>query len=78
MPAKDFMEVAKKVYANNYMHFLAKTIGLTVWGAPLGLGANLRMAGGRNYMYVKSSVIQTWCKTHLKAKVDAGGYISYG
>jgi len=72
--------IRTKILPNTYMKALAKAAGITMHGAPPGMGANLRAVGSRNYMYVDQSTYALeykWYADVLGLKPDATGYFAY-
>lgn len=65
---------------NTYMAAMARLVGIAVWGAPLGMGANLRAVGSRNYMFVDQSTYSLefkWFQDELGLAPDPTGYIAF-
>ncbi len=69
-----------QILKNSYMTMMAQAAGITVYGAPPGMGANLKMAGGRNYMFVDQSSYAKefkWYKDALGLEPDESGHFAY-
>ncbi len=72
--------VRDKILPNTYMKAFADATGITMHGAPPGMGANLRAVGSRNYMYVDQSTYSLeykWYKSALGLTPDSTGYFAY-
>ena len=72
--------VRTKILPGTYMKALATAAGITMYGAPPGMGANLRAVGSRNYMYVDQSTYALeykWYADALGLKPDVTGYFAY-
>ncbi len=70
----------KNILPDTYMKQLAKTVGITMYGAPPGMGASLRAVGARNYMFVDQSVYKleyAWYKSAIGLVPDETGYFPY-
>ena len=64
----------------SYMGLLSGASGVGVWGAPLGLGANLHSVGKRNYMHIEPSSFPTeykWFKDEFSMTPDDSGYLEF-
>jgi hypothetical protein len=73
-------EFRARVLPDAYMSRLAAAVGLTVFGAPPGVGSNLARVGKKDYMYVNQAVHATilqWCEDALGLKRDLSGHIAY-
>lgn len=73
-------ELLEDVIGNSYMTKLARTAGITVYGAPPGMGSNLKRVGKRYYMFVKPRVFALeyrWFKDVLGLDADISGHFGY-
>lgn len=75
---KNFFRV--RLLPETYMGQMAMTAGITVYGAPPGMGADLRAVGKKNYMFVNQSVYRLeygWYKDALGLEPDESGHIPF-
>lgn len=73
-------EFRNEVIADSYMKRFADAVGLPVYGAPPGAGANLHSIGSKNYMYVDQSIYATmlkWYEDALGLARDEMGHLRY-
>ncbi len=69
-----------RILKETYMAKMADATGITVYGAPPGMGANLRNVGRRNYMFVSQSDYRLeyqWFKDALGLEPDESGYFPF-
>ncbi len=75
---KDYFVVS--ILPQTYMGQMARAAGITVYGAPPGMGADLRAVGKKNYMFVNQSVYRLeygWYKDALGLVPDESGHIPF-
>ena len=69
-----------QIIDDSYMRRLGDAVGLPVYGAPPGAGANLHSIGSKNYMYVDQSIYSTmlkWYEDALGLQRDEMGHLRY-
>lgn len=75
---KDYFVVS--ILPQTYMGQMAMAAGITVYGAPPGMGADLRSVGKKNYMFVNQStygVEYGWYDDALSLLPDESGHIPF-
>lgn len=78
--AEQIKQYFVNVFPESYMGKMASAIGLSIYGAPPGMGANLRSVGKRDYMYVDKNIYKKsfqWLDAEFGLNADDLGYISY-
>lgn len=73
-------EFRDTVIGDSYMARLGRAAGITVYGAPPGMGASLKRVGKRYYMFVKSDVFALeyrWYASALGLRADLSGHFAY-
>ena len=68
------------ILGDSYMARLGRAAGITVYGAPPGMGANLERVGKRWYMYVDQGVYALeyrWYAQALGLEPDVSGHFAY-
>ncbi len=73
-------EFRERIIGDSYMARLGRAAGITVYGAPPGMGASLRRVGKRYYMFVKPKVFALeyrWYAAALGLEPDISGHFAY-
>lgn len=73
-------EFRESLIGDSYMARLGRAAGITVYGAPPGMGANHKRVGKRYYMFVKPDVFgleYRWYAETLGLEPDLSGHFAY-